>query len=48
MKVNYNLALMSYFTMMFTMLHKSAGDIVNYSSILSNSSSYIWKPKTDA
>lgn len=37
MKVNYYLALMSYFTMMFTRLHKSAGDIVNYSSILSNS-----------
>lgn len=34
-----------YCTPMFTMVYKSAGDVVIYSSILPNNSSYIWKPK---
>lgn len=35
------LALMTCFTIMFAIVHKSAGDVVNYSSILPNSSRYI-------
>lgn len=45
MRLNYYSALMTYFTIMFTMVHKPTGDTVNYSSLLSNSSRYIWKPK---
>lgn len=38
MRLDHYLALMTDFTIMFTMVHKSAGDTVNYSSILPNSS----------